>query len=757
MMNKPFINLVHVVLFLVLTTPAIASVASENIALNKPARDSQGVLLNITDGDLSNRGRWVPRSFNRPADAEIDLQGSYTLTSVQFSVGLLTDSENKYVPDEIFLQYHNGACWVDIENAHLILDDKSPQTLSIDISTQIVANRLRYRVLDAAKPVTREVQIIGYESDAPVTTSNDCFEGANVVVRTPYYDYARYLPMDYSEDPSRSYPLIVSMHGRGGNTLNQNHTQVLPLNGPFQLEGFHRQLLNMDGQYEAIVVSPNCKSIYQNRRGSCWFQVNTINQLVGQLMSELKVDPERVFLTGLSAGAQTAIKASVSQPDVYAGMAPIAITAVNETHLPGSICQYTNTNVRAYAGELDPSHGPASWYQLINQISQKCSSQSLERFVFEVIPGGRHNGSTWNTAYANHDLQQWFLETQHPRNSDNDSLKVDAGDDFKVNLDDGHFELNASVIGNSSLTYSIQWELLTSPNTITIQNSDSLNPDIIGAIEGEYSFRVSLTDQYERTDSDVVSVTVFAPAINTPPVITMPSELVISSPDTEVSFNLLVQDEDYETSINWVQLSGPSVALVDTLDSQLISISNLVVGTYALQVSATDSENLVSQATLSIIVLPASNGQITNIVIGKPISATSEQNLRNIGVFRAEHAIDGRIGPRDPLWAPGRVSGDRYIEIDLLDRHSLVSAKVFSGFNGRNAIKNFHIESFVDGNWRKIDGASFSNGGSFQTEVNLVFSPNVYGSKLRFVCKDPRIENCRLRELEVYGQAHSFE
>lgn len=44
--------------------------------------------------------------------------------------------------------------------------------------------------------------------------------------RSPSYDYAEFLPGDYDNDPDQTFPLIIALHGVGGETLAADRSAI---------------------------------------------------------------------------------------------------------------------------------------------------------------------------------------------------------------------------------------------------------------------------------------------------------------------------------------------------------------------------------------------------------------------------------------------------------------------------------------------------------------------------------------------------
>jgi predicted esterase len=114
------------------------------------------------------------------------------------------------------------------------------------------------------------------------------------------YPYALYVPAEAK--PGDSYPLIVVLHGMGGSGGNTIPKWVDRLAEDF------------------IILCPSYPM------GAWWAQPaeDLVLQLIQEVQAKYPVDPNRVFLSGLSNGAIGAYMIGMFYPDLFAGIIPIA-------------------------------------------------------------------------------------------------------------------------------------------------------------------------------------------------------------------------------------------------------------------------------------------------------------------------------------------------------------------------------------------------------------------------------------------------
>ncbi|MCL2700789.1 MAG: alpha/beta hydrolase-fold protein [Phycisphaerae bacterium] len=122
----------------------------------------------------------------------------------------------------------------------------------------------------------------------------------------PVYPYIMIKPKTYDTDTAKRWPLLVHLHGAGG--------RHLPLETLWR-EGANSQAwIREDSPF--IVVSPLCP---ENE----WWQPAAVMSLVDQLIATMRVDPDRVYLTGISMGGFGTWNTAASYSDRFAAIVPL--------------------------------------------------------------------------------------------------------------------------------------------------------------------------------------------------------------------------------------------------------------------------------------------------------------------------------------------------------------------------------------------------------------------------------------------------
>ena len=174
--------------------------------------------------------------------------------------------------------------------------------------------------LESVEAATREIP---QYSDAPVGAQPK----RSIKVREKSASYALYVPPSYS--PDQAYPLILCLHGAG-------------FTGEAYLE---RWVPRLEDRY--ILACPTMVG------GAWWtrFAEEVILEILDSLSQEYHIDPDRVFLSGMSNGGIGAWIIGMHHADRFAGIAPMA-SGLDDVMFP-FVENLINTPVYVIHGEND--------------------------------------------------------------------------------------------------------------------------------------------------------------------------------------------------------------------------------------------------------------------------------------------------------------------------------------------------------------------------------------------------------------------
>ena len=203
--------------------------------------------------------------------------------------------------------------------------------------------------------------------------------------------YLIYLPKGYSwsGDP---WPLLLFLHGSGerGDDLDR-----VKLHGPPKEIGRGRDL-------PFVVLAP------QAAKDQKWDSL-ALGALLDEVSSRHNVDPERIYVTGLSMGGYGAWELAVQFPNRFAAIAPVCGGG-----RPGDVCAIQHVPVWNFHGAKDDTV-PLQHSQTMVDALRRCGG----KVRFTVYPDAGHD--SWTETYANSELYDWFLKQRRVAPSASDT------------------------------------------------------------------------------------------------------------------------------------------------------------------------------------------------------------------------------------------------------------------------------------------------------------------------------------------------
>lgn len=373
-----------------------------NVALNKPAfagtaSASYPASLAV-DGSLTTR--WEsPYSFMTHNYLDVDLQGPHEVMSAELHMS--NSATTSFAMPAFELQAWDGGCWKTIPGTAVEGNPLNNTLASFTFTTPVLTDKVRVVCKDKPYCRVRELKLMGRPSSVTPTAPTTCAAGQQTVVRNLRYDYALFLPQQYNNDRTTRWPLIIALHGIGGGTLTTDRTAVLA-----SPEGLARQFSSASfrAAMKAIVISPNQRMPFTNS-GNGWFSNADVLALLNDAKRDYRVDLDRVYLTGLSGGANNGFEMAISATHEFAAFVPIALTS-NPTTLANA-CNLKPLPIWAFHGGNDQpsrSTGVKTW------LDSQCGAGPSAMRDVTVYPNAGHGGDTWDTAYATLALYDWLLQ-----------------------------------------------------------------------------------------------------------------------------------------------------------------------------------------------------------------------------------------------------------------------------------------------------------------------------------------------------------
>jgi len=203
-------------------------------------------------------------------------------------------------------------------------------------------------------------------------------------------NFLLYLPAEYGEDLQQKWPLILYLHGAGhrGNNLDY-----------LKMEGLPKRLASEEN-LPFVVASPQIES--QDGYWSANETTDSLFTLLEEIEAVYSIDPERIYLTGVSLGGAGTWEIGLRYPGRFAALVPVMGYYGYPFGQPDNTCDLKDVPVWAFHGAKDETV-PLDAEEGLVQALRACEGD----VQFTVYPDAGHDIA--NEPYANPDLYTWML------------------------------------------------------------------------------------------------------------------------------------------------------------------------------------------------------------------------------------------------------------------------------------------------------------------------------------------------------------
>lgn len=197
--------------------------------------------------------------------------------------------------------------------------------------------------------------------------------------------HAVYLPPEYDADPDKKWPLLVFLHGAGE---RGNDYTGLWRHGPLREVREGRE-------FPFVIVAPQIEAPHY---WGCYSE--TLNSMLDGWLHDYRVDPARVYLTGLSMGGTGTWMWGMANPERFAAIAPVCGSGIG--WCAGNL---KDVPVWTFHGDQDKTVYYSDTVQMVERL------QALGGNVrFTTCEGYGHD--CWTDTYHREDVYEWLL-AQH--------------------------------------------------------------------------------------------------------------------------------------------------------------------------------------------------------------------------------------------------------------------------------------------------------------------------------------------------------
>lgn len=199
-----------------------------------------------------------------------------------------------------------------------------------------------------------------------------------------------------------TFPVLLFLHGAGERGVDNEVTLV------HGATDFASPLLQ--GLNPSYIVIPQCPehdvwaSIERTHEPTKLSAtpspaLQAVRQLMTELLSELPIDPRRIYLTGLSMGGYGAWDLLTREPDLYA--AAVLICGGADCHAPG-VAGLASKPLWVCHGDCDDVVPVARSREIVHRLRELGGSPRYTEYV-----GGDHD--SWTATYRNPEIWKWLF------------------------------------------------------------------------------------------------------------------------------------------------------------------------------------------------------------------------------------------------------------------------------------------------------------------------------------------------------------
>jgi len=202
------------------------------------------------------------------------------------------------------------------------------------------------------------------------------------ITKTLKCNYLLFLPEGYGQQ-KKKWPLILFLHGAGERGSN---LELVKKHGP-------PKIVQTRKDFPFIVVSPQCPA-------NDWWTKKTemLINLLDEIIARYDVDPERVYLTGLSMGGYGSWALAADYPNRFAAVVPICGGGNRTMSL-----MLKDVPIWAFHGAKDSTVPVEESKEIVEAINRRGGNAKLT-----IYPEANHD--SWTQTYENQEVYDWMLQ-----------------------------------------------------------------------------------------------------------------------------------------------------------------------------------------------------------------------------------------------------------------------------------------------------------------------------------------------------------
>jgi dienelactone hydrolase len=351
-------------------------------------------------------------------------------------------------------------------------------------------------------------------------------------------NYWVYTPDGYDDDGT-PWAMLVCLHG-GSGIVESNDMNVIVTNSAE--DGTHltppRLIYNTTAQNPLwdhsrpfVIIAPHLKRDVSIALNSQEWPPSLVNEVIEDAIAEYNIDPNKIYMTGISLGAAGTWNYAAAYPDKVAAIVPIS----GKTPL-AEACTFKDIPIWVFHGGNDDQVFPSWSEDMVNAI--KSCSGKIYTPKLNLLHTMAHEG--WNMVYDGshkYDIYSWMARFTKGNNG-NHAPYVTVGVDRSIVVRTGPIYLTSEYFdsdGSGTLS-NVTWSKISGP-AISLDNVNGPTLKIPTPVEGTFVFRLTVTDAGGLSSQDDVQIQILA--ANGAPAIT---SLALTSGNGSTVYSTLSDD-----------------------------------------------------------------------------------------------------------------------------------------------------------------------------------------------------------------------
>jgi len=211
--------------------------------------------------------------------------------------------------------------------------------------------------------------------------TQDCESGPSLAHEESEYRYLLYLPKEYEKDSTKKWPLLIFLHGKSlrGNNLQKLKRYGLP------------ELIKRGKEFPFIVASPQCPL------GRSWNNDEWFIPLYRELTQKYRIDPNRIYLTGMSLGGYGVWYTAIRYPEYFAAIMPLCGGGDAK-----SVCRIKHIPVWTFHGKEDKIVLPEESKKMVGAL-ERCGGNVRFTLLEE-------KGHDLHRVFHDNKIYMWLLK-----------------------------------------------------------------------------------------------------------------------------------------------------------------------------------------------------------------------------------------------------------------------------------------------------------------------------------------------------------